>query len=299
MIPKIIITLTILFLLQKTHPLPLMRFLHGLGSNCILENFTFKTHFKNYSSKCIGTTMGIFTPFESQIKIACDQLNAETDLLKDGFTLIGISQGGLIARAVLQRCEIGKFVKRLITIGGTHKGVAVIPRTNPTGVFGFVVQACYYKHFMGFIGPCGYVHSLKYDEEFLKSGSSLLDLNNEIVVNEVYKERIRNLELFMAIGFGGDKVIQPSNSSVFGFFRDDKYDSYYELEESDLYKEDRLGLKVLQESGRLFRCVVPGDHLQIGSYMEPLVVQFSNYLNEDYKNVLDGVKDVCRFKENK
>ena len=291
--------LLILLTINITKSTPIMRWIHGIGSNCILEDLIFKPHFKNYDAKCIGTTMGIFTPFITQIKYACDELDAEIETLKSGFVLIGESQGGLIARAVLQQCKVGKYIKRLITIGGTHNGVAVIPRTNPNGYYNLVIQACYFKHFMSFIGPCGYINSLKYKEEYLKSDSVLLDLNNVVDLNLDYKERIKNLDLFMAIGFAGDMVVQPRNTSVFGYYENDEYNSYYELEESDLYNEDRLGLKELNESNKFFRCVIPGDHLEIGDYIKPLVVVFGNYMNDDYKNVLESVKDVCRFRDNK
>merc|ERR550532_762390 len=77
--------------------------------------------------------MSIFTSFDSQIDRACriltNEMKDKYDLEK-GFILVGISQGGLIARAVLQDCEIGKYVKKVITMGGPHEGVAAFPHTG-------------------------------------------------------------------------------------------------------------------------------------------------------------------------
>ena len=65
----------------------------------------------------------------------------------------------------------------------------------------------------------------------------------------------------MAIGFEDDTVIQPHNSAVFGYFSDSSYKGYSEMEDLDIYKQDRIGLKKLNKEGKLFRCVVPGNHL--------------------------------------
>lgn len=285
------LTITSSTLSQK----PIMRWIHGIGSNCLLENETFKPHFASYNASCIETTMGFLTSFPDQIKLACKSLQSEKETLKSGFTLIGISQGGLIARAVLQKCEIGKYIKRLITIGGPHNGVAVIPNLGPNNFANIIIQACFYELVMNRVGPCGYINSLKYEKEFLESSSVLKDINNLGEVNQGYKDRIRGLELFMAIGFESDTMIQPRNTAVFGFYKSAEYRETHEMEDERVFKEDLLGLKALEAEGRLFRCVVPGGHLQIGKFMEPLVLDFSNYLNQDYKNGLGEIKDVCRF----
>ncbi len=65
----------------------------------------------------------------------------------------------------------------------------------------------------------------------------------------------------MAIGFNDDKVIQPLNSSIFGFYTNKKYNTYVQMEETDLYKKDYLGLRNLNENQKLFRCMVKGGHL--------------------------------------
>lgn len=45
-----------------------------------------------------------------------------------------------------------------------------------------------------------------------------MDLNNEKSINPKYSERLKNLEVFIAIGFEDDTMIQPKNTSTFGFF---------------------------------------------------------------------------------
>lgn len=100
----------------------------------------------------------------------------------------------------------------------------------------------------------------------------------------------------MAIGFTDDHMIQPKNTSLFGFFESPNYDDYLDMEHQEIYTENRIGLKELNESGGLFRCLVEGDHLQMNSQdIELMIVGFSNHLNQDYKKNLEKIKDRCRF----
>lgn len=274
---------------------PVLRWIHGIGSLCIIENFTFKKYFKDFDAKCIESGMGWIGSFEKEVEKACTKLNKEKEVLSKGFTLIGNSQGGLIARAVVERCEIGTHVKRLITIGGPHQGVAVIPHTKPDSYFNYLIKFCEYELFKNIVGPCGYIKDIR-NSDYSKIHNTVKDVNNEYQINEQYRARIKNLDLFMAIGFSDDQMIQPKNTSVFGFYKDVNYNSYVEMEELDIYKKDTIGLKELNESGRLFRCIVEGDHLQISKEeLKLLVVSFANWQNDDYKKHYDQLTELCQF----
>lgn len=275
---------------------PVMRWIHGIGSNCILENMTFKKHFDGYDAECIESGNGWIGSFEAEINAACDKLNAEIPKLKDGFTLVGISQGGLVARGVLQRCEVGKYVKRLITIGGPHMGVAVIPQIDPQNIMNGFVPLCRYEWIQKIVGPCGYIRDTR-DKDYDYMRNSVKELNNEYELNTDYIERIKGLDLFMAIGFDDDHMIQPKNTAVWGFYKDNEYNSYVDMETQKVFTDNRLGLKELNDSGKLFRCVVEGDHLQLGQKaMESLVLNFTNWQKQDYLNDMETVNELCVFK---
>lgn len=211
--------------------------------------------------------------------------------------MFGISQGGLIARAIVQKCSVGKYVKRLITMGGPHQGVSAIPHIDPTSGMNFIVQLCYFKFFQNLVGPCQYIRSLRYIE-YLKTNNVIVDLNNEVNVNPEYAERLKQLEVFMAIGFDEDTMIQPKNTSTFGFFENQNNDTYLEMERQEIYTDNRIGLKELNEGGALFRCVVSGDHLEMDvEDVQDMIVGFANHLNDDYKKqrVNPNIKEKCRF----
>mmetsp|Transcript_17588 Transcript_17588/g.24241 ORF Transcript_17588/g.24241 Transcript_17588/m.24241 type:complete len:82 (+) Transcript_17588:668-913(+) len=62
-----------------------------------------------------------------------------------------------------------------------------------------------------------------------------------------------------------DTIVSPRESEWFG-----QYDSNHmlvELREQDAYTNDVLGLRTLDESGRLHFYEVPGDHMHLESWM--------------------------------
>ena len=67
-----------------------------------------------------------FMIIDKQIDMAC-KIITHDDKLKNGFNLIGFSQGGLFVRAIVQMCPNVK-VLNLITIGAPHQGVYGVPR---------------------------------------------------------------------------------------------------------------------------------------------------------------------------
>jgi len=277
---------------------PIVRWVHGLNAPCILQNLA--KYFPGFDIKCIETGLGSVGSFDEQIAKGCSLLEKEADYLAQGFTLVGFSQGGLIARGIVQRCDIGKHARRLITIGGPHMGVAIVPFTEPKSLVNkILIPTClFFPTSKSVVSPCGYIRSLVFYETYIKSHNTIVDLNNENQVNPQYKERILGLDLFMAIGFDNDHMIQPKNTAIFGFYKDSNYDSLVGLEDTFLYSYDVLGIKQFNESGRLFRCMVPGDHLQISDEdMAKLVADFANIHNTDYKKNYDYMKDKCMFKQ--
>jgi len=64
------------------------------------------------------------------------------------------------------------------------------------------------------------------------------------------------------IKFLNDTMVQPIESEWFGFYDDGQDINIMSLQDSALYKEDWLGLQVLNNRGALHFLSVLGDHLQ-------------------------------------
>lgn len=62
--------------------------------------------------------------------------------------------------------------------------------------------------------------------------------------------------------FLNDTMVQPIESSWFGFYADGNDKVVVPLRDSKLYKNDVLGLQELDKAGKLAFLSSPGDHLQ-------------------------------------
>ena len=49
-------------------------------------------------------------------------------IFQGDFSVVGISQGCLIARYIIQKCQIKGKVRNFVSIDGPHMGVGIIPR---------------------------------------------------------------------------------------------------------------------------------------------------------------------------
>ena len=65
------------------------------------------------------------------------------------------------------------------------------------------------------------------------------------------------------IFFFQDTVVEPRESSHFEFYAPGQDKELLPLRESQIYLEDWIGLKALDESGRLHFLDHPGDHVQV------------------------------------
>jgi palmitoyl-protein thioesterase len=100
-------------------------------------------------------------------------------------------------------------------------------------------------------------------DEYRASSLFLANINNEVSVNETFRANLASLNRFVMFMFTRDSMVQPRESSWFQFYVPNNDKTLESLADSSLYKEDRLGLKVLNESGRLLFKSCDGDHLQM------------------------------------
>ncbi|XP_053606824.1 palmitoyl-protein thioesterase 1-like isoform X2 [Plodia interpunctella] len=204
-----------------------------------------------------------------QIKNACKTIE-EDPKLKNGFNAIGFSQGGQFLRALIQRCghKMGR-VKNLITLGSQHQGVYGSPHCGA-----LVVKSCTYIRELIDKAPYApwvqrdlvlatYWHEPLHEQEYKNNSIFLSDINNELSINQTYNDNLNKLDHFVMVMFNNDTVTQPRESSWFGFYKPGQDQVLQTLQESDLYKEDRIGLKKMDEAGKLVFLSTPGDHLRV------------------------------------
>ena len=102
-------------------------------------------------------------------------------------------------------------------------------------------------------------------DKFVLFGTWLSGANNERVTDSsaLARERIIALERFVLIRFSDDQVVVPGGSEWFGRLHGLQLEPLEE--QQDLWVDDVLGLRALNETGRLEFLVLPGGHLEFPS----------------------------------
>nr|XP_002125680.1 palmitoyl-protein thioesterase 1 [Ciona intestinalis] len=208
---------------------------------------------------------GFLKPIPEQITMACEQIKADPNLA-NGFNAMGFSQGGQFLRAVAQQCD-GIKMHNLISVGGQHQGVFGFPKCPNDLTFcdtlrDMLNKYAYNPTIQDHLVQAEYWHDPQHEDVYKSSNIFLPDLNNDVTVNEVYKQRLMSLNKFVMVKFTSDTMVQPIASEWFGFYAPGQAETVQSLQESDLYKNDQLGLKAMDQNGQLVFLATDGDHLQ-------------------------------------
>jgi len=215
----------------------------------------------------VDTESGFFRDTNRQIREVCEMMASDPEL-QGGYNAIGFSQGGQFLRAVAQRCP-SPPMKNLITFGAQHQGVFGFPNCpGEMNVFCDIVRdllnyGAYVDFVQDFLVQAQYWHDPLHFDTYVEKSQFLADINNEKPVkNETYSTNFASLENFVMVKHTEDTMVEPLESEHFEFYAPGQSDVILPLRESPIYVEDRIGLKSLDEAGKLHFFSVQGDHLQ-------------------------------------
>lgn len=227
-----------------------------------------------------------------QVRAAHEQL-AQLPELRHGFDAIGFSQGGQFLRAYVERYNAPR-VRNLVTFGSQHMGIADLPGCSPSDflchkVHELLRSKMYGEYAQSNVVIAQYFRDTSSIEQFAKYhavNSFLHDINNEGAEKNLrYKERLSLLQNFVMVRFDEDKTVVPSASAWFGAFEDPDRRSLNStngtivpLRNSRLYREDWLGLRVLDERGAIKMHTCHGVHMQLSD--ECLVQTLGPYIGQ-------------------
>ncbi|XP_056154944.1 palmitoyl-protein thioesterase 1 [Lampris incognitus] len=212
------------------------------------------------------TENGFFLDVNKQVSMVCRQL-AQDPKLNGGYNAMGFSQGGQFLRAVAQRCP-SPPMKTLISVGGQHQGVYGLPKCpgESSHICDWIRKAlnngAYTEMVQKHLVQAQYWHDPLNNDLYKKHSLFLADINQERVVNETYKKNLQLLGKFVMVKFLQDTVVDPVDTEWFGFLKTGQAKETETLQESSLYKEDRLGLAAMDKVGKLVFLASEGDHLQ-------------------------------------
>ncbi|KNG46854.1 ribosomal L1 domain-containing 1 [Stemphylium lycopersici] len=273
--------------LHESKPLPLLIW-HGLGDNYAadglhsvgdLANETNPGTFVYYirldedaGSDRTATFLGNVT---EQIAQVCDDISEHKVLSQaPGLNALGFSQGGQFLRGLIERCGDRVNIKNLVTFGSQHNGIAKYQLCKDgdwicKGYIGLLKANTWGSWVQGHLVPAQYFKATNETtgepaDEYLEASNFLADINNERKLKNVtYAENLAALDNFVMYVFEDDTTVIPKESGWFAYTNTTS-NEVTDLRDRDIYKEDWIGLKKLDEKGGLHFKTTKGGHMDLG-----------------------------------
>ena len=280
---------------QVPLPLPLVIW-HGLGDNYQAEGlvsigklarktnpgtYVYNIHLdKDPSADRTATFLGNTT---LQIEHVCSKL-ANHPVLSHApaINALGFSQGGQFLRAYVERCN-NPPVRNLVTFGSQHNGIARFQNCAATdwvcrGAIGLLLANTWSDFVQSRVVPAQYYRDPEDLESYLERSNFLADVNNERTrKNETYRRNMLMLEKFAMYIFSDDQTVIPKETAWFAEVNSTT-GVVTLLRDRDLYREDWLGLRVLDDQARLDFEMVKGGHMELTDDL--LVSTFRKYFGQ-------------------
>uniref|UniRef100_A0A2P2KKE6 Palmitoyl-protein thioesterase 1 n=1 Tax=Rhizophora mucronata TaxID=61149 RepID=A0A2P2KKE6_RHIMU len=225
--------------------------LPGVGDKCSNRGITHFTELLSSWSGSQGYCLDIGDgswdswtwPLFEQTAVACDKLKKLTEL-SDGYNMVGLSQGNMVARGVIEFCDGGPPVKNFISLAGPHAGTASIPFCG-SGIICILIDALmklevYSSYVQEHLAPSGYIKIPTDITGYLEGCKFLPKLNNELQNerNSTYKERFSSLENLVLIMFEQDTVLIPKETAWFGYYPVGAFDPILPMKEHSVTPTD-------------------------------------------------------------
>ncbi|KAG9301187.1 hypothetical protein G9A89_012570 [Geosiphon pyriformis] len=232
---------------------------------------------------------GFFGNAKDQVEEVCKILQADEKLHR-GFNALGFSQGGLFLRNYVQRCN-NPPVHNLITFGSPHQGISDIPGCENNDVWCQLMRSIarrgvYSNYAQTHVIQAQYYKDPERLDLYKERNVYLPDINNELdVKNSTYKKNLASLNALVLIRFTQDVTLKPKDTAWFSFYNEDG--DLEPLCDTPLYKQDWIGLKILNEDARLVFKEIEGGHMQISlEYLleEVITPYLSDPLSPEFKS---------------
>ena len=221
-----------------------------------------------------------------QLQKVCDDLSSHPILSSaPAVNALGFSQGGQFLRAYVERCNTPR-VENLVTFGSQHNGISEFQECGAADWLcrtwrGVLKGNAWGAFSQGRLVPAQYYRDPEDLENYFEYSNFLADINNEREAkNETYKENMKKLGRFAMYMFAEDKTVVPKESAFFAEVNTTS-EEVTSLQERDIYREDWIGLRFLDEEKRLDFRIADGGHMQLSD--EILTDTFHRYFKSRNK----------------
>ena len=258
---------------------------HGIVDSCTMKNTSMLVNDLKRDLgvhvECIeignGYMDSVFMPILEQVEYACNQIKSNPKF-QGKFNVLGISQGTLIGRYIIEKCQMNGQVVKYMSFDGPQMGIGSIPKITCGKACEFLnnITAPMAYKLIDKIAPCGYFKYRYGQKEYKEKNVFLKMLNNENDVKDMdIYERFTSLEKVKIIKSKQDTVITPRNSSWFEFYDEEGRD-IIPLTQSEFYKKDFIGLRKLMEEGKVIFTEFREEHVlySVVEYFEEIVPFF-------------------------
>ena len=220
-----------------------------------------------------------------QIDKVCADLEAHPVLATaPAINALGFSQGGQFLRAYVERCNRPP-VANLVTFGSQHNGISEFQQCGANdwicrGWDNLLKGQTWTPFAQSKLVPAQYFRDPADLDSYLEYSNFLADVNNERgLKNALYKRNLRRLDRFAMYLFANDTTMVPKESAWFSEVNTTTGE-VTKLQDRQLYKDDWLGLRALDQEKRLDFHVVDGKHMQLSE--EVLVDAFKKYFRTGF-----------------
>ena len=167
----------------------------------------------------------------------------------------------------MERCPVKGKVRNLVTLGGPNMGVSAIPGCGQKGLICSIInfiadQFVYFPLIQNLIGPAGYFRNPADIPDYLEYSVFLPYLNGEKKDSNyaTLKNNFSSLNAALFVMFNEDTVIFPKETAWFWQLQADG--SVLPVNQTAFYKDDLIGLRTLDEAGKVTYAAFDGNHLQ-------------------------------------
>jgi len=190
-------------------------------------------------------------PLNDQVESFCRTVESDPNL-RQGFNMLGYSQGSIIVRGALERCSLPVF--NLITLSGIHQGVFGVPYLQflPEPFRVLVTKYAYESPVQHALSIPNYWRDPTQLPKYIADCLFLPDINNEDDSPEqLYRDNMIKLNSFVMTYSEIDEIIAPKQSGLFLGYLPNSLETETR-NNSRQFTEDLIGMKTLWEQGKLF-----------------------------------------------